>query len=318
MELTTPTKLEFYDQMLKLQSKAILVHYFKVTSLPDFHSGGDDGRKALILDNTIFHPQGGGQPSDTGFICVTDSNLRFCVQDVRSKDGVVFHYGVAEDSSMENELEQGKGKEVILQVDESRRRLNSRLHSAGHLLDVCMRNVGFGHLEPGKGYHFPDGPFVEYKGTVPLIELQNKQREIEIEVNALISKGGKVYATVLPYREAAELCGGSLPDYIHPVSGGYKAYFWTTFVSNTGNDWKSHGNSESDSFHLLTVALFSHPVQGSNPRIIKLGDNPGCPCGGTHVSDVSEILSMKVYIINLLHLENDNLINDPHVSECQI
>ncbi|MBA0559186.1 hypothetical protein Golob_016162 [Gossypium lobatum] len=157
-----------------------------------------------------------------------------------------------------------------------------------------MRNVGFGHLEPGKGYHFPDGPFVEYKGTVPLNELQNKQREIEIEVNALISKGGKVYATVLPYREAAELCGGSLPDYIHPVSGGYKAYFWTTFVSNTGNDWKSHGNSESDSFHLLTVALFSHPVQGSNPRIIKLGDNPGCPCGGTHVSDVSEILSMKV------------------------
>ncbi|KAB2014906.1 hypothetical protein ES319_D09G260500v1 [Gossypium barbadense] len=210
MELTTPTKLEFYDQMLKLQSKAILVHYFK----------GDDGRKALILDNTIFHPQGGGQPSDTGFICVTDSNLRFCVQDVRSKDGVVFHYGVAEDSSMENELEQGKGKEVILQVDESRRRLNSR-------------------------------PFVEYKGTVPLNELQSKQREIEIEVNALISKGGKVNATVLPYREAAELCGGSLPDYIHP---------------------------------------------GSNPRIIKLGDNPGCPCGGTHVSDVSEILSMKLQV----------------------
>ncbi|XP_052875007.1 uncharacterized protein LOC108457219 isoform X2 [Gossypium arboreum] len=253
MELTKPTKLEFYDQMLKLQSKAILVHYFK----------GDDGRKALILDNTIFHPQGGGQPSDTGFICVTDSNVRFCVQDVRSKDGVVFHYGVAEDSSMENELEQGKGKEVILQVDESRRRLNSR-------------------------------PFVEYKGTVPLNELQNKQREIEIEVNALISKGGKVYATVLPYQEAAELCGGSLPDYIHPESGGYKAYFWTTFVSSTGNDWKSHGNSELDSFRLLTVALFSRPVQGSNPRIIKLGDNPGCPCGGTHVSDISEILSMKV------------------------
>lgn len=32
-----------------------------------------------------------------------------------------------------------------------------RLHSAGHLLDVCMRNVGLGHLEPGKAYHFPDG-----------------------------------------------------------------------------------------------------------------------------------------------------------------
>lgn len=32
-----------------------------------------------------------------------------------------------------------------------------RLHSAGHLLDACMHNVGLGHLEPGKGYHFPDG-----------------------------------------------------------------------------------------------------------------------------------------------------------------
>ncbi|XVE65622.1 hypothetical protein DITRI_Ditri08aG0015000 [Diplodiscus trichospermus] len=227
MELTTPTKLEYYDQMLKLQSKATLLLYFK----------GDDGRKALILDSTIFHPQGGGQPSDTGFVCVANSNHRFCVRDVRSKDGVVFHYGVPEDSSRESELEQGKGKEVFLQVDEARRRLNSRLHSAGHLLDVCKKNVGLGHLEPGKGYHFPDGPFVEYKGTVPPNELQNKQKEIE------------VYASVLPYEEAAQLCGGSLPDYIPP---------------------------------------------GSNPRIIKLGDYPGCPCGGTHVSDISEIISMKV------------------------
>ena len=33
---------------------------------------------------------------------------------------------------------------------------------------------------------------MEYKGTVPPNELQNKQREIEIEVNSLISKEGKV------------------------------------------------------------------------------------------------------------------------------
>lgn len=32
-----------------------------------------------------------------------------------------------------------------------------RLHSAGHLLDICMQNVGLSHLEPGKCYHFPDG-----------------------------------------------------------------------------------------------------------------------------------------------------------------
>lgn len=32
-----------------------------------------------------------------------------------------------------------------------------RLHSAGHLLDACLPNIGLGHLKPGKAYHFPDG-----------------------------------------------------------------------------------------------------------------------------------------------------------------
>ena len=32
-----------------------------------------------------------------------------------------------------------------------------RLHSAGHLIDACLQKVGLGHIEPTKGYHFPDG-----------------------------------------------------------------------------------------------------------------------------------------------------------------
>uniref|UniRef100_A0A2P2K4G7 Threonyl/alanyl tRNA synthetase SAD domain-containing protein n=1 Tax=Rhizophora mucronata TaxID=61149 RepID=A0A2P2K4G7_RHIMU len=140
-------------------------------------------------------------------------------------------------------------REVLLRVNESRRKLNSRLHSAGHLLDACLQIVGLGHLEPAKSYHFPDGPFVEYKGTVPQHELQRKQKQLELEANALISRGGKITAAVLPYEEACNLCGGSLPDYI---------------------------------------------PKGSTPRIVRLGDNPGCPCGGTHVSDISEIASLQV------------------------
>jgi Ser-tRNA(Ala) deacylase AlaX len=35
-------------------------------------------------------------------------------------------------------------------------------------------------------------------------------------------------------------------------------------------------------------------VQDSCPRIVCLGENPGCPCGGTHVSDISEIGEVKV------------------------
>jgi hypothetical protein len=36
--------------------------------------------------------------------------------------------------------------------------------------------------------------------------------------------------------------------------------------------------------------------QDSNPRIVKFGDNPGGPCGGTHVADISIINSLKVIV----------------------
>lgn len=233
------TKLEYFHDMQKLQSEASLVSY----------NQGEDGRNALILESTIFHPQGGGQPYDTGYIFNTESNSKFIVQDVRSKDGVVYHYGHFENSSGECDWKLEEGLPVLLFVDEERRKLNSRLHSAGHLLDICMQNVGLDYLEPGKGYHFPDGPFVEYKGSISQSELQNKQKELELEANTLISKGGMVIAAVLTYEEASELCGGKLPDYIS---------------------------------------------KESSPRIVRYGNYPGCPCGGTHVSDISEIKNLKV------------------------
>nr|AFK37627.1 unknown [Lotus japonicus] len=101
-----PTKLDYYDDMWMLQSTATLLSHFK----------GDDGRHALILDRTIFYPQGGGQPADTGFICIEGSDIKFVVHDVRSKDGIVFHYGDFENLGGEVELtlEKGKGFHCLL------------------------------------------------------------------------------------------------------------------------------------------------------------------------------------------------------------
>lgn len=41
----------------------------------------------------------------------------------------------------------------------------ARVHSAGHLLDIAMRRIGFMN-KPGKGYHFPSGAYVEYIGKM--------------------------------------------------------------------------------------------------------------------------------------------------------
>ncbi|KAG6736643.1 hypothetical protein POTOM_060487 [Populus tomentosa] len=241
----SPTKLDYYYDMWKLQSKATLLSFFK----------GEDGRNALILDSTIFHPQGGGQPADTGVITIAaDSSFKFIVQDVRSKDGIVYHYGV---------IEEGSGKDFEMEVLRFLGLLNLNwLHSAGHLMDACLEEVGLGHMEPGKGYHFPDGPFVEYKGTIPQNELQSKQHELELAANALISRGGKASYTFSSF----------LLLYCHT---------------------KKLLNYVVVSFLITYQSLILHPLQDSTPRVVKLGNSAVC-CGGTHVSDISEIISLQV------------------------
>ncbi|KAH9608429.1 hypothetical protein KSS87_013205 [Heliosperma pusillum] len=286
----TPTKLEYHDNMWKLHTQSTFLSIIQSV----------EGRQALILESTIFHPQGGGQPSDTGFIIVSNSSIHFVVQDVRSIDGIMLCLGVftglepdrkdprtgqphppkpgtepvgwgakpdrkplgpgfsgfrpAGSIFKEPEWMIKEGTCVELLVDECRRSLNSRLHSAGHLLDISIRNVGLGHLEPGKANHFPEGPWVEYKGIFPQTELKTKQEELEKDVNALVSRGGKVTVALLPYDEAAKLCGGQLPHYI---------------------------------------------LKDSRPRIVQLGENLGCPCGGTHVQDIAEVKTIKISQIRM-------------------
>lgn len=44
--------------------------------------------------------------------------------------------------------------------------MHSRLHSAGHLIDVALAELGRTDLKPGKGYHWEVGTYVEYIGKV--------------------------------------------------------------------------------------------------------------------------------------------------------
>jgi hypothetical protein len=55
----------------------------------------------VVLDATIFHPQGGGQPADTGVISA--AAWRFLVEDVRVKDGVVSN-GISHDLGLVREI----------------------------------------------------------------------------------------------------------------------------------------------------------------------------------------------------------------------
>ncbi len=119
----------------------------------------DDKGLALVLDGTIFYAQGGGQPADTGLIC--SNNAEFMVHDVRlDEQGIVHHYGEFKNGSFQN------SDAVKLNVDKGKRTLHAKLHSAGHLLDCAVAQIGLDNLIPTKGFHFPAGPYVEYEGVI--------------------------------------------------------------------------------------------------------------------------------------------------------
>ena len=103
----------------------------------------EDGRFAIQLSNTPFHPQGGGQPSDVGKINDAD------VLHVVMQNDQIIHY-----SNHATTLGLAQAR-----VDLNRRRYHSRLHSAGHLIGHVMQAFGW---EPTKAQHWPEECKVQF------------------------------------------------------------------------------------------------------------------------------------------------------------
>lgn len=196
----------------------------------------EDGKIEVYLNQTIFYPQGGGQPWDTGSIEVL-SNKRSStaknnlnVIEVRYIDGRVMHViEVPENIQIQQESADtliSIGDTVMCSVDTEKRVLHSRLHSAGHLIDMALKEIGLS-WKPTKGYHFPNGPYVEYEIDILPTDLevikeqlekvcadiirQNIQTSVTFDTNdgsSMAGPGGKPLRTVW-YGDFGIQCGGT-------------------------------------------------------------------------------------------------------------
>ncbi len=135
--------------------------------------GESEVGKYIVLDNTVFYPQGGGQPSDIGSI--KNSSGVFNVTKCQKIDDKIYHFGNFENGEM------SKGDVVQVEIEKESRKLNARIHTAGHMIDEAVKNLGW-DIKPEKGYHFVQGPYVQYFG-----ELENPAELIE-ELNAEINR----------------------------------------------------------------------------------------------------------------------------------
>jgi alanyl-tRNA synthetase len=137
-----------------------------------------EGVWKLILDQTIFYPMGGGQPTDQGTMIFPDGS-KGEVNKVLLQEGDIVHY-------VKTSIQPTRGMEVQGTIDWERRFRNMRVHSAAHVIDFSLYLMGYcpGMLQPMKGDHGKKA-FITYQG-----ELQEDIKEaLQNKANELVEKG---------------------------------------------------------------------------------------------------------------------------------
>jgi alanyl-tRNA synthetase len=113
-----PTKKLYYEQPADIEFEAVVLDIFD---------------NYAVLDQTLFYPEGGGQPADTGTLVSSESMVR--VDGVIKVGEVIFHHingGMI-----------SRGDRVKGMVDEERRWSLMRHHTATHvLLHACKEILG--------------------------------------------------------------------------------------------------------------------------------------------------------------------------------
>lgn len=194
----------------------------------------DEKGTFVILDQTAFYPQGGGQPSDHGVI--RNDYFEASVIHVAQHGDQIRHYL---ESITSETLE---GQKLYGAVDQQRRLINARYHTAGHLLSNILESLK-PSLKAIKGHSFPGEAYVEFQG------------EDEINIDLLQEK---------------------------------------IDVTIAKNDKTKIFEIDLNSFEEKFYKLPYNIPENKKFRVIQIGDMLPVPCGGTHLSCISEIGVMKI------------------------
>jgi alanyl-tRNA synthetase len=135
---------------------AALVHDGKeVAALKKGESG------AVVLNQTPFYGESGGQVGDTGVL--TGEGVRFRVTDTQKYAGDLFaHSGIVEEGTLK------PGTALALEVDHARRSTIRKNHSATHLLHEALRQVLGDHVAQKGSLVSPDRLRFDFSHPKPM------------------------------------------------------------------------------------------------------------------------------------------------------
>jgi alanyl-tRNA synthetase len=156
----------------------------------------EEERSALILDQTCFYAESGGQVGDQGTITTPTGVFR--VSNTIKKGNVVLHVGQVAKGSIQ------AGQPAKLAVDPERE-FTRKNHTATHLLHWALQHVLGEHVEQAGSKVKPDEFTFDFTHTGPLTEAE--RAEVERLVNEKIYQDLPVQWRELPIAEAKKLPG---------------------------------------------------------------------------------------------------------------
>jgi alanyl-tRNA synthetase len=248
-----------------------------------------DDEGMIVLNQTPFYAESGGQVGDKGTIVKDD--FKFEVTDVQKKLGDLFvHYGKVISGSIK--LDQ----DVELKIDVNRRNDTRAYHSATHLLHESLRRVLGDHVTQKGSLVEPERLRFDFSHMKPISN--EEVGKIENYVNEMVQKKSEVKTRIMTPKEAVEngalaLFGEKYGEEVRVLSMGDEGdkYFSTelcggTHVKNTGDIGK---------FKIISQSSIAAGVR----RIEALRDK-----------QLEEYLKNKEKQLNLSSEKNDEIIKD--------
>ncbi|SDJ22243.1 alanine--tRNA ligase [Lutimaribacter saemankumensis] len=169
----------------------------------------------IVMNQTPFYAESGGQVGDTGLIRTETGRAR--VTDTRKVAGVFIHIAEVEDGEI------ARGSAAVLEVDHARRTAIRANHSATHLLHEALRRALGDHVAQRGSLNAEDRLRFDFSHAKALSEQELVQ--VEDEVNAFIRQNSPVTTRIMTPDDAREigaqaLFGEKYGDEVRVVSMG--------------------------------------------------------------------------------------------------
>ncbi len=204
----------------------------KITRIRKVDSKKDGILYQIVLDNTPFYPEGGGQVGDKGTLVSANETIE--IIDTKKENNLILHFA----KQLPENVEAG----FVAKVNTDLRTSTSKNHSATHLMHLALRNILGTHVEQKGSLVNPNYLRFDFSHFSKVSDEEIKQ--VEASVNAQIEAQLQlVEHRNIPIKEALDkgamaLFGEKYGDTVRMIEfGDSKELCGGIHVKNTADIW---------------------------------------------------------------------------------